>query len=322
MNHLKKLTSGVHKKLSGSSDAEQKFKVPMHPLTRDPTKAWEKLKVKQIVKTLEPLDPGTPISPDKIRFVFLSDTHSLVEKVDNFVPPGDVLLHAGDLTSVGLPKAIQDFDSFLARLPFKVKIVIAGNHDNTLDEEMVKNVNLLRTKFMIQKHNFEDVLEELGVKSSRELLKHCIYLMDSSIEICGIKIYGSPWQPEFCSWAFNLPRGEACLEKWDLIPEDTDILMTHGPPLGHGDLCSNKLRAGCVELLTTVQTRVKPKYHLFGHIHEGYGITTDGQTVFINGSNCTIAYKLKNKPIVFDFPIPKGHYKSELDNLPVNNLQL
>lgn len=76
-------------------------------------------------------------------------------------------------------------------------------------------------------------------------------------------------QPEFCNWAFNVPRGKPCLEKWDAIPEDTDILITHTPPVGHGDLCCTGVRAGCVELLNTVQTRVKPKYHLFGHIHEG-----------------------------------------------------
>lgn len=76
-------------------------------------------------------------------------------------------------------------------------------------------------------------------------------------------------QPEFHNWAFNLPRGKSCLEKWDLIPNDTDILITHTPPIGHGDFCYSGVRAGCVELLTTVQERVKPRYHIFGHIHEG-----------------------------------------------------
>lgn len=76
-------------------------------------------------------------------------------------------------------------------------------------------------------------------------------------------------QPEFCKWAFNLPRGEACLRKWDTIPDDTDILVTHTPPIGHGDLCCTGVRAGCVELLSTVQQRVRPKYHIFGHVHEG-----------------------------------------------------
>lgn len=73
----------------------------------------------------------------------------------------------------------------------------------------------------------------------------------------------------FCDWAFNLPRGQPCLDKWDLIPADVDVLMTHGPPLGHGDQCESGLRAGCLQLLDTIQQRVKPQYHIFGHIHEG-----------------------------------------------------
>ena len=76
-------------------------------------------------------------------------------------------------------------------------------------------------------------------------------------------------QPEFGGWAFNLQRGKPCHEKWVKIPEGVDILITHGPPIGHGDLCRNGLRAGCVDLLREVQERVRPKYHLFGHIHEG-----------------------------------------------------
>lgn len=76
-------------------------------------------------------------------------------------------------------------------------------------------------------------------------------------------------QPEFCRWAFNIPRGGPCLSKWNLIPLDTDILVTHTPPIGHGDLCASGVRAGCVELLSVVQKRIKPKYHVFGHIHEG-----------------------------------------------------
>lgn len=76
-------------------------------------------------------------------------------------------------------------------------------------------------------------------------------------------------QPEFCDWAFNLPRGDSCQAKWDLIPDKVDILLTHGPPLGHGDLLQGGGRSGCVNLLYTIQQRVKPKYHVFGHIHEG-----------------------------------------------------
>lgn len=82
-------------------------------------------------------------------------------------------------------------------------------------------------------------------------------------------IYQNCRQPEFGNWGFNLKRGKECLQKWDLIPENTDILITHTPPLGYGDLACSGVRAGCVELLMSVQQRVKPKYHVFGHIHEG-----------------------------------------------------
>ncbi|KAJ8791786.1 hypothetical protein J1605_020508 [Eschrichtius robustus] len=77
-------------------------------------------------------------------------------------------------------------------------------------------------------------------------------------------------QPWFYGWGFNLPRGQALLEKWNLIPEGVDVLVTHGPPLGFLDWVPKKMqRVGCVELLNTVQRRVQPRLHVFGHIHEG-----------------------------------------------------
>ncbi|XP_005105670.1 metallophosphoesterase MPPED2 [Aplysia californica] len=322
MHHLKAFFS----ELSGGTGASQasssyEGKVPIHELSHVPTKAWEKMKVKQTVKDVDPIDPATPISEDHIRFVCLSDTHSRVEKLEGFVPPGDVLLHTGDFTQIGLPKAVEEFDRFLGEQPHRAKIVIAGNHDLTFDMNLVENRRgHLQSQFGIQRSKFEDILEELKVKSSRELLKNCYYLEDSGVSVCGVNIFGSPWQPEFGDWGFNLPRGGPCLEKWDKIPDDTDILLTHGPPIGHGDWCFSGLRAGCVELLTTIQTRVKPKFHIFGHIHEAYGVTSDDQTTFINASNCTLRYKPLQLPIVFDYPVPDGHSKSELDNFPKNNL--
>ena len=105
---------------------------------------------------------------------------------------------------------------------------------------------------------------------------------------------GTPWQPEFGGWAFNLKRGEECVKKWNLIPEDTDVLITHGPPLGFGDLCSTGIRAGCVDLLQSVQNRVKPKYHVYGHIHEGSNELVSMSSVwgmgiaFVIGNICAI----------------------------------
>ncbi|KAG8001146.1 Metallophosphoesterase MPPED2, partial [Nibea albiflora] len=114
----------------------------------------------------------------------------------------------------------------------------------------------------------------------------------------------TPW---FNGWGFNLPRGQSLLDKWNLVPEGIDILMTHGPPLGFRDWVPKELqRVGCVELLNTVQKRVRPKLHAFGGIHEGYGIMTDGYTTFINASTCTVSFQPTNPPIVFDLPNPSS----------------
>lgn len=117
-------------------------------------------------------------------------------------------------------------------------------------------------------------MDELNVPESKKnevckhALKHCIYLEDSGIEIFGIKIYGSPWVP-IHSMGFNVERGAALLDIWNKIPDDTDILVTHGPPLGFGDLTAARNHVGCCELLSTIRERVKPKFNIFGHVHEG-----------------------------------------------------
>ena len=167
-------------------------------------------------------------------------------------------------------------------------------------------------KLSLDKLTLEDygeINDEPSVEEMKKELSHCIYLEDSSVNLYGLKIYGTPWQPEFCGWAFNLPRGQKCLNKWDKIPDDTDILITHTPPVGYGDLCCTGVRAGCVELLNTVRLRVRPKYHIYGHIHEGYGVRSDGRVIFVNASTCDINYMPTNRPIVFDIPLPYGHLK-------------
>ncbi|XP_064594814.1 metallophosphoesterase MPPED2-like [Liolophura sinensis] len=286
-------------------------KITVHPLTKNPTKAWQKLQVKQSISKVTPLDPDTPVQIDKVRFVCISDTHARVERLQDFIPEGDVLLHAGDITNVGLPFEIEKFNEFLGKLPHKHKIVIAGNHDLTFDDDMVKTKRHdLEMRFNIRKEKFEDYLNERGIASVKSLLTNCTYLEDSMAEVYGIRIYGAPWQPEFCDWGFNLPRGQACLDKWNKIPEDVDILITHGPPIGHGDKCFDGSHVGCVELLSTIQQRIFPKYHVFGHVHEGYGVTTDGVTTYINASTCTLQYKPRNPPIIFDIPLPEGVSKT------------
>eukprot|EP00968_Pinguiococcus_pyrenoidosus_P016988 scaffold1655_cov247-Pinguiococcus_pyrenoidosus.AAC.20 len=128
------------------------------------------------------------------------------------------------------------------------------------------------------------------------------YLRDSSIDVEGYHIYGSPWSPVFHDWAFNLRRGAECAEAWEKIPQQTDVLITHGPPLGIGDHCRSHLRAGCVDLLREVLGRVKPLVHMFGHIHEDPGIfeCCSSQTRFVNASTCTLRYRCVPLPFSSD----------------------
>ncbi|KAL5010172.1 hypothetical protein ScPMuIL_012477 [Solemya velum] len=259
--------------------------------TISPNKAWLKYVDRCRVTVVEPMPNETPIFPDKIRFVCLSDTHAEIEKSSITIPDGDVLLHAGDFSN-GSRSEVKLFNQFLGKLPHKYKIVIAGNMDLTFEGSTPHGQT-----------------EPYGADVARQYLPNCTYLQDSAIDVFGVRIYGSPWQPEFCC-AFNLPRGEKLLQKWNKIPADTDILLTHGPPLGYGDSPRSGGHVGCVELLNTVQRRVRPKYHVYGHVHEGYGVRSDGQTVFINASHMNRDCPI-NQPIIFDFPLPKGFVKEQ-----------
>ncbi len=188
------------------------------------------------------------------------------------VPDGDVVIHAGDFCGQGTREQVRDLAGFFQALPHRHKVVIPGNHDRCLELDL-----------------------ELGPL----MFKGCHYLLDSGVTIEGLRFWGSPWQPWFMDWAFNLPRGAALRERWALIPEGTDVLITHGPPFGVLDWTARGERVGCEELLAAVQ-RVKPKLHVFGHIHEGYGEHEQDGTRFVNASICTEAYKPTNAPIVVD----------------------
>ena len=205
-----------------------------------------------------------------MRVVCISDTHGMHR--DYNIPNGDVLVFAGDMCSIGNLDDITDFNTFLGELPHKHKVVVCGNHDWAFEREP---------------------------SLARALLTNCIYLQDEGCEIDGLKFWGSPWQAEFCKWAFNLPRGIKWREKWAKIPTDTDVLITHGPPFGICDLVVTGRNEGCEELLKVVQ-HIKPKLHVFGHIHEGYGRTTIDGTEFVNASCCTGWYAPTNAPIVIE----------------------
>lgn len=213
------------------------------------------------------------------------------------MPDGDVLLHAGDFTQTGRLEEIESFCRWFGSLPHKRKIVIAGNHDLSLHGGSYHET---APRFG---HPVTDVAATAAkARALIEQIPNCEYLCDSGTRVRGLRVWGSPWQPWFHDWAFNLPRGEACRAKWRLIPEGTDIVMTHGPALGYGDRCASGHRAGCLDLLDELQQRVRPAYHVFGHIHESWGAQTDGVTTYLNASTCTLKYRPDNPALIFDLP--------------------
>jgi Icc-related predicted phosphoesterase len=125
------------------------------------------------------------------------------------------------------------------------------------------------------------------------------YLLDEELELEGLKFYGSPYQPEFCNWAFNLPRGPQLARKWAKIPDDTDVLITHGPPGGILDRVAGGELVGCNDLRKRVK-EINPKLHVFGHIHEAYGWHWEDKTIFVNAANCDLGYNPINKPVVVE----------------------
>jgi predicted phosphodiesterase len=226
------------------------------------------------------------------RLVCISDTHELHNNLA--LPEGDILIHAGDWTYVGAPKAVCNFIDWFSSQPHKHKIFIAGNHEITLDDSLS-----LPKAFLARRFGLEGDFNKLR-KTVTETPSNVHYLLDREIQIEGLRIYGSPWQPSFGGWAFNRERGPSICEKWKLIPCGIDVLITHGPAYGKLDSLDTSERVGCVDLLQEIQDRVRPKVHVFGHIHHSYGMQYSEGTTYINASSCGEDYTIKNKPIVYD----------------------
>jgi len=218
-----------------------------------------------------------------MRIIAISDTHTncnndvqeLLEEDLKKLGGDDeetIIVHSGDISMRGTLHEVECFLDWYSNLPYKYKVFIAGNHD-----------------FLFEVYDdIEEKYKDRGV----------IYLKDKMVELDGIKIYGSPWQPYFYNWAFNLQRGKDIAEKWAMIPEGLDILLTHGPAYERLDDTSRNERVGCVDLLMRIN-EVKPKYHVCGHIHYGYGMRQVDSTTFINASVVNDRYNYHNKPVVF-----------------------
>lgn len=207
-----------------------------------------------------------------MKFVAIADTHGQHDLLE--LPAGDVLIHAGDMTTRGYRHEVESFLTWMEHQDYTYKILIAGNHDFFFERETAENIHAI-------------------------IPSNIIYLENSMVTINNIKIWGSPITPWFYDWAFNKNRGKEISAYWDQIPQGVDIVVTHGPAYNILDKTFSGQNVGCQDLLGKI-IEVKPKVHICGHIHEGYGAITIDETRFINASVLNERYIMKNKPIVFE----------------------
>ena len=256
----------------------------------------------------------------KINIGFISDLHTkhlewenILKETDQFGYESsikwdemDLVCFTGDLSSRGSYRECFNFMDWFNKLPCQ-KVMIAGNHDFFFDFELrSKQPRFVREHQIHQQEEVDELLAEFP---------DIHYLNDSGVNLFGLNIWGSPVTPWFHDWAFNRQRytsldGETDPETsdiitshWEMIPKDTDILLTHGPPYGHGDLLSYRNRksnqcprVGCKDIVPFIE-EIRPKIHAFGHIHEAYGVTTDKYTEYINASCLNDSYDAINAPI-------------------------
>ncbi len=224
-----------------------------------------------------------------MKFVCISDCHGRFDWLQ--LPEGDILLVAGDIMNnygggeyKNALMQKMEFDGLVQlwnKLPFKKVICIAGNHDWLFERE---DYRFYRNGKVI-------------------------YLQGEEVEVGGFKIYGFPWQPRFYDWAFNVdrnsPKMAALLNK---IPDDVEILISHGPPHGILDWSEySSMHVGCEQMIRRVKELPNLKLHIFGHIHGAYGVVKKemwgihGQPViFANASVCNEKYQAVNAPLVFE----------------------
>jgi 3',5'-cyclic AMP phosphodiesterase CpdA len=218
-----------------------------------------------------------------MKLVLISDTHCQHGALK--MPEGDVLVHAGDWTHRGEEHHTIAFLKWLDNQNYPHKVFIAGNHDFYPERNPAEFRNLVST-----------------------YAPNSIYLEDQSTVINGYNVHGSPVSPWFCDWAFNRDRGPDIQMHWDLIPDNTEILITHGPILGYGDKLSQQgsepgKNIGCSDLLNTIDNRLKDlKLHISGHIHEGAGTYSHNGITVVNASVLDERYRMRNKPVVVTLP--------------------
>lgn len=229
-----------------------------------------------------------------MQITFISDTHTKHYEMTSDLPGGPIIVHAGDISSRGRKWEIEDFLEWFDSLPYTHKIMIPGNHDFFFEYDRIARTPQGSYRFGNANLTREQV-EEVTSK-----FPNIHILNDSGITLEGIKFWGSPITPWFHDWAYNRWTHEID-QHWDLIPEDTNVLITHGPPYGVLDeVIRDRQKVGCEKLMERVN-QINPKIHVFGHIHEANGQEKIGDTLFINASSLNVRYDYTNKPIVINY---------------------
>jgi Icc-related predicted phosphoesterase len=254
----------------------------------------------------------------KIKIGFISDTHS--RQFSGAYADGkwaedlDIVVHAGDLTGRGYRDETRNALKWFNDLGATHKVVIAGNHDFFFDTQWKALTPLGKSRHGSSSNKTPDEVAEILPDNP-----NFYYLNDSGCEIFGIKFWGSPVTPWFHDWAFNRNRyiegitadnlTRSIKPHWDMIPDDTDILITHGPPYGILDKVLNlygsetDYHKGCEYLMERIK-EIKPAIHAFGHIHEDYGREEKDGTLFLNCSYLTLRYDPLNAPHIVELELP------------------
>lgn len=221
-----------------------------------------------------------------MKLICLSDTHNQHDSIT--VPDGDVLIHAGDATMTDNRKEVTDFLHWFAAQPHKHKLLVWGNHSLSMDNQSVYDAwakprgRGYRDTNKI-KQECQDIINQSGI----------IVLNNSGVTIEGINFYGSPVTPWFGGWGFNVQRGYDIQRYWNMIPDNTHVLVSHGPAKDILDYIPRSHQfVGCANLAATIFSRLHNlKFHIFGHIHESYGMKTIEGKTFINASMLNDDYK-------------------------------
>lgn len=225
-----------------------------------------------------------------MKILCISDTHNQHKGVDLLgVEDIDIVCYAGDFTNFGKKHEITRFVHWFTQIPVKYRILVAGNHELSLDDKYVSTESCKKTLNIIKKE------VQSIVKNNDKL----IYLENSSVVIDGIHIYGSPHTlgKQATKWAFQLETDKEVHEAWAKIPSTTDVLITHTPPYKIMDKNHNEEHKGCPVLANVVKNRIKPRIHLFGHIHCNNGIKERGGTTYINASVVGTNHDIMYEPI-------------------------